>query len=217
MRVILEPARAGVAAPVSVLLLPPALAAARDLLEAGFAAAVGQQGLDIDLAFIDPELPFVDDPTLPERLQREAVLPARQRGCRSLWLGGISLGAFLALGFAARFPGEVDGICLLSPYLGNRIAIGEIERAGGVERWQPPVGEEDDERRIWGFLKAAPAAGPPLHLGYGLQDRFAHSHRLLAAALPADWVDSVPGGHDWRVWRTLWENFLIRRLAVAAL
>jgi hypothetical protein len=30
----------------------------------------------------------------------------------------------------------------------------------------------------------------------------------LAAALPAGSVDVVAGGHEWRTWNLLWENFL---------
>ncbi len=31
---------------------------------------------------------------------------------------------------------------------------------------------------------------------------------MLAAALPADWVEVVAGGHEWGTWLKLWENFL---------
>ncbi len=30
----------------------------------------------------------------------------------------------------------------------------------------------------------------------------------MAEALSPEAVDIVPGGHDWRTWTTLWENFL---------
>jgi hypothetical protein len=46
---------------------------------------------------------------------------------------------------------------------------------------------------------------------YGHDDRFAASHRLMAAALAPASVDVVPGGHDWPAWRRLWENFLDTR------
>ena len=55
----------------------------------------------------------------------------------------------------------------------------------------------------------APGA-PRVFLGFGREDRFADSQRLLARALPAGcrWV--IEGGHDWPVWRRLWDNFLDR-------
>jgi hypothetical protein len=33
----------------------------------------------------------------------------------------------------------------------------------------------------------------------------------LAAALPADSVDVIDGGHEWSAWARLWENFLDSR------
>ena len=149
-----------------------------------------------------------------ERLQRDIVAPARALGCRSVWLAGISLGGFIALDYAATHPGQWDGLCLLAPYLGNRMLIAEIAAARGLAAWQPgPLAESDEERRIWRFIQtqraeAQRAQSPPIYLGYGRADRFAPAHGLMAQALPPDAVDVVPGGHDWHTWSTLWEQFL---------
>jgi enterochelin esterase-like enzyme len=138
------------------------------------------------------------------------VLPARAAGV-SIWLGGISLGGLFALGYAAAYPGELDGICLLAPYLGNRILTAEIARAPGVEAWQPgELAESDEERRIWRYIKTR-CTDFPLHLGFGQGDRFSAAHRLLADTLPPDAVDVIDGGHDWSTWALLWENFLDSR------
>jgi hypothetical protein len=32
---------------------------------------------------------------------------------------------------------------------------------------------------------------------------------MLAAALPAERAICVPGGHDWKTWRQLWDRFLL--------
>jgi pimeloyl-ACP methyl ester carboxylesterase len=141
-------------------------------------------------------------------------LPARAVGCTSLWLGGISLGGFVALAYAERYPHEIDGLCLFAPYLGNHIITGEIERAQGVHQWTPgELADEDDERRIWRFIKEQRDRPAPLHLGFGREDRFAASHRMMATALAPGSVDIVPGGHEWPAWRRLWENFLDARFA----
>ena len=47
-------------------------------------------------------------------------------GLPHVWLGGISLGGLFALDYAATDAGAWDGLCLLAPYLGNRLLIGEI-------------------------------------------------------------------------------------------
>jgi pimeloyl-ACP methyl ester carboxylesterase len=217
VRSILEAADAGVVAPTRVLLLPAAYCTPEDFLREGFARAARERHLPVDLVFVELKLQHLTDRTILRRLRHEIVLPARASGCRSIWLGGISLGGFIAMAYAARFTREVDGLCLLAPYLGNHIVVGEIERARGLDGWTPGhLAEDDDERRIWQFIKeqrdrTSPRPAPELHLGFGSEDRFADSHRLLAAALEPDSVDVVPGGHEWPAWRQLWENFLDTR------
>jgi Serine aminopeptidase, S33 len=213
MRVVLEPAEADTVAPVRVLLLPAAYTAPEDFVREGFVRAARQRNLPLDLVFVELKLQHLTDRTILRRLRHEIVLPARALGCRSIWLGGISLGGFVAIAYAERYPREIDGLCLLAPYLGNHIVTGEIERANGVLQWTPgELAEDDDERRIWRFIKEQRARPSPLHLGFGGDDRFADSHRLMAAALSPENVDLVPGGHEWPTWRRLWENFLDKRL-----
>jgi pimeloyl-ACP methyl ester carboxylesterase len=126
------------------------------------------------------------------------------------------LGGFIGIGYAARHPGEVDGLCLLAPYLGSRIITREIEAARGLASWpEGKLADDDEERRTWRFIKDHRAVQLSLHLGFGREDRFADSHRLMAAALPAEDVDVVTGGHDWPTWLQLWQNFLDARFSSA--
>jgi pimeloyl-ACP methyl ester carboxylesterase len=217
MRAHMEPAREGAVAATQAVLLPAAYAGPDDFLRAGFASATRERALSLDLAFVELNLTHLTDRTVLRRLRHEIVLPARALGCRTIWLCGISLGGFIALAYAQRYPGEIDGLCVLAPYLGNRIVTGEIASAGGVASWEPgELAADDDERRIWSFIKAHRSYPVSLHLGFGNQDRFATSHRMMAAALQPEMVDMQPGGHDWPVWRQLWENFLDLRLAATA-
>jgi enterochelin esterase-like enzyme len=41
-------------------------------------------------------------------------------------------------------------------------------------------------------------------LGFGREDKFADQCRVLADALLAEQVFTVPGGHDWATWKKLW-------------
>ena len=214
MRAILEPAQTGSLAPTRVLLLPAAYTVPEDFQREGFVTAARDRGLPLDLVFVELKPQHLTDRTILRRLRHEVVLPARAVGCTSLWLGGISLGGFVALAYAERYPHEIDGLCLFAPYLGNHIITGEIERANGVHQWTPgEPADDDDERRIWRFIKEHRERPSPLHLGFGREDRFAASHRLMAAALAPESVDIVPGGHEWPAWRRLWENFLDARFA----
>jgi pimeloyl-ACP methyl ester carboxylesterase len=214
MRALLEPAETGSLAPTRVLLLPAAYTAPEDFQREGFVTAARDRALPLDLVFVELKLQHLTDRTILRRLRHEVILPARAVGCTSLWLGGISLGGFVALAYAERYPHEIDGLCLFAPYLGNHIITGEIERAQGVHQWTPgELADEDDERRIWRFIKEQRDRPAPLHLGFGREDRFAASHRMMATALAPESVDIVPGGHEWPAWRRLWENFLDARFA----
>jgi pimeloyl-ACP methyl ester carboxylesterase len=192
--------------------LPGAYHSSEDFLKAGFDAGVRVRGLPLDLEFVDVELEHLDDRDVLERLQRDVVMPARALGYRSIWLAGISLGGFLALDYAATHPDQWDGLCLLAPYLGNRMLIAEIT-AAGLASWQPgPLAQSNEERRIWRFIQAQHAELRPLYLGYGRDDRYALAHGLMAQAMPPHAVHRVPGGHDWYTWSILWEQFLDSRV-----
>ncbi|MBV8308128.1 MAG: hypothetical protein JO274_11665 [Gammaproteobacteria bacterium] len=199
-------------APTRVVMLPAAFTAPADFVREGFVRAVRERSLEVDLVFPALRLEHVIDRSVFNRLRDEVVLPARALGC-ALWMGGISLGGYLALGCAERHPREFAGLCLLAPYLGSHLITGEIERAEGVESWQPAdTDTDDDERSIWRFIRTLRTRSLPVHLGLGREDRFNRRQELLAAALTPASVDIVPGGHDWPTWRVLWERFLDARL-----
>jgi pimeloyl-ACP methyl ester carboxylesterase len=207
MRSIFCAAIAGTRAPTQIIWLPGAYHSAQDFLDEGFARAAAQRRVPLDLLFVDLEMQHLDDRDAFQRLRSEIVLPARDSGA-AVWLAGISLGGLVALDYASSHSGELDGICLLAPYLGNRVLINEIAATSGLAGWEPgELAESDAERRIWRYIKTR-VDSRPLFLGYGRDDRFSAAHDMLAAALPADWVEVVAGGHKWGTWLNLWENFL---------
>jgi pimeloyl-ACP methyl ester carboxylesterase len=210
MQTLRVPATPGRRAALEVVLLPASYSAPEDFVKAGFVEAVRARGLNLDLSFVPLELSDVTDRTIVATVLEELIAPAREHGT-TVWLGGISLGGYLALCCAERAPAAIAGLALFAPYLGSYLIIGEIARAG-LKSWTCAAGNEaDEERRIWRFLKHREAQ-PPLHLGLGREDRFAERHRVLAAALEPGEVHTVPGGHDWPTWRRLWDNFLDVRL-----
>jgi len=212
MRTVIDSAQPGVVAATRVLFLPAAYTGPEDFMRAGFVSAVRERELPLDLVFADVNLQHLTDRTILRRLRHELVLPARALGCRAIWICGISLGGFIGLAFAERYTSEIDGLCLLAPYLGNHMITGEIERAAGVAGWQPgELGPDDDERRVWRFIKTRASHPVDVHLGYGRDDRFANSHQMMAAALEPQAVQIVGGGHEWPVWSQLWSGFLDRQ------
>ena len=209
MHSLFRPARQDRLAHTRMVWLPGAFHAPEDFVHAGFDTAVARRGLEIDLQFADLALDHLGDRSAIERLARDIVRPARTAGCSAVWLGGISLGGSFVLDYAATDAGPWDGLCLLAPYPGNRLLIGEIALAGCLAAWQPgPLAESDEERRIWRFIQARGAGRPPLYLGYGRDDRFAQGLDLMTQALPPATVQVIEGGHDWSTWSALWERFL---------
>lgn len=192
-----------------ILLLPGANERAAGFARAGFHDAIRERRLAIELDCCDLEFEHLTDRTMLDRLRDGPLAAARASGCDSVWLGGVSLGGFMALAYAERYPTELNGLCLIAPYLGSRIVTGEISQAGGVAAWSPGDADaEEEDRQLWRFIKIRRGLEPMVYLGYGRNDRFADSHRLLADALPAESVDVVEGAHDWPAWRQVWNHFL---------
>jgi pimeloyl-ACP methyl ester carboxylesterase len=209
MRSLFRPVQQDRVALTRLVWLPGAFHRPEDFLQAGFDIAVARRGLEIDLQFVDLALDHLGDRSAIEQLAQDIVRPAREAGCGAVWLGGISLGGSFVLDYAATDAGPWDGLCLLAPYPGNRLLIGEILRVGGLAAWQSgPLAQCDEERRIWSFIQARGAGRPRLYLGYGREDRFAQGLDLMAQALPPASVQVIEGGHDWPTWSALWERFL---------
>lgn len=192
--------------------LPGAFQGPEDFLAAGFDAAVRARGLPLDLEFVDLEPAHLSDRDAIGHLASEVIAPARARGCRSVWLAGISLGGYVALDFASTHPDLWDGLCVLAPYLGPRDLLTEL--AADPQRAVPlaaALAQSEPERRIWRFVQARSADARPCFLGFGRDDRYLAAHVLMSEALSPEAVRMVPGGHDWLTWRRLWELFLDSR------
>lgn len=201
------------AAAACIVLLAGAYHQPEDFLRAGFERAIGERRLALELVLVAPGLRHVGDRSWLAELPDRVLRPVRAAG-RPLWLGGISLGGFMALRCAAQYPQLIDGLCLIAPYLGNRIVASEIIAQGGLATWRAgALAEDDDERVVWRYLQRLGTPPPALYLGLGREDRFADTQGLLAHALPAALSAIRPGGHDWPVWRELWDNFLDRYAA----
>ena len=195
-----------------IVLLPAARQRLEDFIDAGFDRALHACVAGFELILVDPEPTHLNDRSWIGRLRDEIVLPVRAAG-RPLWLGGISLGAFMALRFAASAPQTVGGLCLIAPYLGSRIVAADIARHADLRAWTPgELSEEDDERIVWRYVRDLHTSPSQLFLGLGREDRFADTQQLLARSLPPPCCLMIEGGHEWPVWRRLWDNFLQRQL-----
>ena len=200
-----------------MVFLPGAFLNPDEFEREGFVNAVRERDLAADVLLVHADVSYYYDQTFIERLDSDVLRPQRARGYRSIWLVGISIGGFGALIHELARPGFVDGIVALAPYLGRRPLGAEIHKAGGLRAWKAPDGplpDQEMDRKLWPWLqqyadsRKAQKHLPPLYLGFGLADRFASNHKLLAEALPSDHVFTTEGGHDWPQWSRLWKKML---------
>lgn len=194
-------------APHLLVMLPGMVMQAGAIFDAGFADAIAQRALPLDLLAVDVSGIGLEATSTWNALQDQILTPERARR-RSVWLGGISLGGLAAMAQVAARPGVVNGLCLLAPYPGSRPSVNVVQRAGGVDRWQPSAADlRDPELRVWQWLKSPPQ-DLPVFIGHGRDDRFADRIQQVADRFPADARHTVAGGHDWPAWLPLWQQFL---------
>jgi pimeloyl-ACP methyl ester carboxylesterase len=196
----------------TIVLLPGRFDRPEEFVEAGFGEALAAAGVRAEALAADVHLGYYARRTALERIHADLVAPARAAGRDRIWLVGISMGGLGALLYPRDFPGEVDGVVALSPYLGEPATVAGVAAAGGLASWRPPVDSADGPGvEVWTWLQASARAGfrePAIVLGFGTRDALAPGHRALAAELPAERVLERPGGHDWRTWRRLWDGVL---------
>ena len=197
-----------------VIMLPGRGDRADTFLREGFQEAGERYGFDTLL--VDAHFGYYRERNLLPRLHEDIVLPTRKAGYEKIWLLGISMGGFGSVLYAAQYPGEIDGVILLAPYLGDKDVIEEIENSGGLDAWKPAHSDlEPHEIAMWAWLKeeTTGASDNTLILGYGLSDRLAGSYQALLEPLDAADVYTAEGGHNWKTWRTLWAEISAARLA----
>lgn len=201
-------------APVLLVMLPGAHMTPAEMQQQGLVQAVRQRGLAVDVVLAGAGLEYIYDRSVMQRLREDVIAPYTAAGYRRIWLMGISLGGFVAMGYAQQHPGAIEGIVTLAPYLGRRQLVAAVQAAGGAAAWaaRAPAQPEDIDDRLWRWLAAPPPGAPPVYVGYGTEDRFAAAHATLAQALPPGHVITRPGGHDWPPWRALWDDWLDRGL-----
>jgi pimeloyl-ACP methyl ester carboxylesterase len=198
-----------------VALLAATFSEPEDFRREGFPDAMRAHGIDAELVMAELRAAWVADGSIVERIDEAIVEPARTRGSERIWLGGVSLGALAALGYAARHAGALEGLALISPYPATRAVLDEIDAAGGLARWHPDIPEGGDlEREAWHWLGHRPSGAPAVHCYFASSDRFAEGQRRIAAVLPPGAARELPGGHDWEAWRALWDAFLDDRAAL---
>ena len=210
-------AQPGVRADTLMVLLPGAYDTPQDFIDQGFVHAVRQRALALDVLLVDAHMHYYTAQTIVERLLQDVIAPARAAGYLRVWLGGISLGGYGSLLFAQAHGAWIDGLFVMAAFLGRRDVPAAVARAGGLRAWHGDLPDTDPhDLALWRWLRAyaqaepssTAATRPPLYMGWGENDRFVASNRLVGAVLPSTQVFITHGGHDWSPWHRLWARFL---------
>lgn len=178
------------------------------LRRARIAEAIHEAWPEADVVLTGLALSYYMSGTAERRLHDEVVAPMRARGYREVWLVGASMGGMGALMFDRRYPGTIDGMVLLAPYLGDRALLRDIADAGGVARWNPgpvpaTVDADNFQVELWRHIKGwsvDPAKARNVWLAYGDGDRLRKAMPLLVPVLRPEQVSVRDGGHTWTVW-----------------
>lgn len=173
------------------------------LQRSGIVEAIQGAWPDADVILAELAMPYYTDRRAPHRLHNEIILPARQRGYRQIWLTGASLGGMGTLMYDRHYPGEIDGMVLLAPYLGDASFLEGIRRAGGLRDWNPTPANDDWQYDLWRHLQSwqrTPGRARNVWLVYGERDRLRDAMPLLEPLLRKQQILVRPGGHTWKVW-----------------
>ncbi len=183
----------------------------------GIAQAVQSVWPDADVILTGLAMDYYQQGRAPQRLHEEIVAPARRYGYREVWLAGASMGGMGTIMYDQAYPGEMDGLILLAPYLGEDALLQEIRQSGGLAQWKPgepaAPGWETFQRELWEHVQSwmnDPVQATDIWLAYGTGDRLKDTMPLLEPALRPDQVLVQKGGHDWNTWSSLAARILTR-------
>lgn len=175
----------------------------------GLIEEIRNRDLPFDVVAPNTHFGYYYGRTLVERLKADVIDPARARGYQHIWLAGFSLGGLGALLYLREQPGDIDGVLLTSPFLGDDSLHQSIRLAGGPENWHLSVAEDlgkaspsdaalDWQVGIWSWIAEQNFFSmQPVKMAYGDRDRIVgDGPALLASVLPQHHVIRSDGTHS---------------------
>lgn len=201
-----------------VVMLPGFLDGPDTYLDHRFPERLFGSGAPCDAVMLDLHYRYYSEIGIADIVYDDILVPATVRGYEEIWLVGISMGGLGTLLTTERYHRLIDGVILLSPFVGEENVLREIEAAGGAATWRPP--SDIDEQpwtqsnyttHLWAYLRGYhtdPDNMPPLYIGWGEQDRLGPADRVLADLLEEDHVFNAPGEHNWATWGPLFSEIL---------
>lgn len=201
-----------------VVFLPGLMDGPETIRDRELPRALARTGSPCDAVAVDATYRYYFGAHVDEVVYDDVLVPAAARGYDEIWLVGISLGGLGAVLTARAHPRIVDGVVLLSPFLGLDGVLDEIEGAGGLAEWRPPhplPPLEDATFTVlaWAWLRGLdtdPGSMPEIYVGWAEGERVERGAQLLAAALPDGHTLHVEGRHGWDAWTPLFTELATR-------
>ncbi len=200
-----------------VVMLPGRGDSLQGLADTGIAGIIQQAWPDADVLLTGLTMPFYQQGRAVQRLHDEVIEPARGKGYQQVWLAGISLGGMGTLLYDSEYPDQIDGLLLLSPYLGEDAIQQQIRQAGGLAAWQAgptqTMGPDTFQHELWRSLQSwsrRPQRTGSTWIAYGADEPFRQTIELMTPLLPADHVIMLPGKHNWTLWKPAMRALLER-------
>lgn len=185
-----------------------------DFEKYGLIQEVRSRGLPFDIVVPDSHFGYYRSRTLEQRLKYDLIEPARRAGYQRIWLAGFSMGGLGSLFYLRSYKDDVDGVMLISPFMGWETILDRIEASGGLENWTPKENTDNWQQLIWAWVKQycrKPEGYPPIFLGYGTDDTLSGKGPvLLSTALPKERIFTVSGGHTYKIFKLIWKTHLDR-------
>lgn len=204
---------------VLVVVLPGFIYDADDLRDEGVADAIHRGWPEADVLLVGATFPYYRTGQLVPQLEKNVIGPALAQGYREIWLAGGSMGGMGVLLYERAHPGQLTGIVLMSPFLGDDDLLDEV-RATGLAHWEPgelsPQMDGDNfARHVWAMIKGwrqHPELARRAWLVCGTDDRLFEDAQLLGPEIPPGQYLTGPGGHNWKYWLPAAED-TFRRIA----
>ena len=185
---------------------------ASDFSRRGFIDLAQARIPGLDCVAVDATIGYYLDASIADRLHSEVVGPARTLGYGEIWLVGVSMGGLGAFFHERAHPGNVTGLILLAPFVGDDLTLfAEIDAAGGAIAWASSQSvaaakptKAEFQRELWCFLgrlRIDRERQLPIWIAYGEADRLLPGIERLQRLIPPEQIFRIPGGHTWEVWR----------------
>lgn len=186
-----------------LVLLPGIRNSPQEFFDQGFVDEIRNRELPWDVVAVDAHMGYYREQSLLQRLRRDVI---RRDSYQHVILAGISLGGFGSMLAYCKDNALADEYWLIAPFLGEDDIITHVRSAGDAKAWlESPETEtgKAHERELWRCIGNLTAEAS-IYLAWGQDDDFATANALLAKQLQPDHSFTVPGGHDWTTWTTLW-------------